>query len=136
MGWRRSSNLEDRPNFHLRKTVQRIATPATEDATIIITVMVVLSDLAALDPTCGGAVSVPVSMASTDSVRVDVDGGATAFVGSGAPMTFIGSEVGAAGLALDAVEDVLCDDSLVLLDSDTELLEDSLAELDSEVNED
>ena len=38
MGWRRASNLDERPSFHLRKTVQRMATPPTTDATTMSTV--------------------------------------------------------------------------------------------------
>jgi hypothetical protein len=131
MGWRRSSNLDERPSFHLRKTVQRIATAPTDAATAIRTVSAMLLGFATLDWACGGTVDV--SEASTDSVRVTTGFG-TGAVGSGTPVTLSASEV-AADVVLDCVVDVVCEAWLVVVDSVVELVE-PLAEVDSETNDD
>jgi hypothetical protein len=76
MGWRRSSNLEDRPSFHLRNTVQKMATPATHDAITITTVKVVFFDFDA--PDWGSGMEEVVGTELTDSICVTVDlGGGT-----------------------------------------------------------
>jgi len=56
MGWSRSSNLAERPSFHLRKIVQRITTAPTEAAAATSTVSVVLFDFGALGWTVGRVV--------------------------------------------------------------------------------
>jgi glycerol-3-phosphate O-acyltransferase len=69
IGCNRASNLAERPSFHLRNTVQRIATPPIHDATMISTVNAVLLVFAAALTASAEALA---EDAVTDAVRVTV----------------------------------------------------------------
>jgi hypothetical protein len=69
MGWRRSSNRLELPSFHLRKTVQRMATPPSE-AEMATRMVTMLLEVCAAPVGIWGA---EVGPASTSSVTVVVD---------------------------------------------------------------
>jgi len=72
MGAMRSSNLDEWPSFHLRKTVQRMAIPPTEAATAMSMVVTVLLGFVAAAP-LGAVVPVSAAPTSTELVCVTVD---------------------------------------------------------------
>jgi hypothetical protein len=87
----RSSNLDEWPSFHLRKTVQRMARPPTEAATTMSTVVIVLFFPTEVSDCGAGTLLVPAASATTEFVLVTVDfswdevsvGGASGVSGAG-----------------------------------------------------
>lgn len=72
MGAIRSLNLAEWPSFHLRKMVQRMAIPATEAATTMSTVVIVLFFEVA-DKFCAATLGDAAALAGTEAVCVMVD---------------------------------------------------------------
>jgi len=68
----RSLNLDEWPSFHLRKIVQRMATPPTEAATTMSTVVMVLFAFGTTAPPAGAGVLVSAAP-KTELVLVTVD---------------------------------------------------------------
>jgi len=99
IGAMRSSNLDEWPSFHLRKTVQRMATPPIEAArTIKIVVTVVLVLVAAACWGVGGEVdAAPTTDRVAVFVTVDLDLGAVSSLAAGVTGSGVGVEGGTEG---------------------------------------
>jgi hypothetical protein len=135
IGAMRSSNFFEAPSFHLRKTVQRMATPPTDAATTMSTVVIVLFFWAAAD--CGGGtvLLLLVSAAARTDVLVTVDwewdAGVSAASASGVCGAGVVWDAGGGALVCEAAADT----ELAEADADAEALADALADALTETAE-
>jgi hypothetical protein len=98
IGAMRSSNLDEWPSFHLRKTVQRMAIPPTLAATTMRTVVTITLGLLAAPWGVGGEVdAAPTTARVAVFVTVDLDLGAASSLAAGVTGSGVGVEGGTEG---------------------------------------